>query len=337
LDGSGAPLVAVTIHIAVRGITRTLPVVAGPDGRFEAIFQPLGTEGGLYQISAGHPALPMPPAQDEFRLLGLALTPLPSVTVAEGGTTEADVTVANRTDIPLTGLTAEVITAHPSLAVSATLTTNTLAGSAQIGLRVSVTAVNTSAVESNVNIRVRSAEGVEAILTTRVRQEIRVPRLVATPVRLDAAMVRGRQTPVAFSIRNEGGIDTGPLSIAIAPAPWLSLSSPALLQSLPPLTLRRTSRQYRLTLQLQSLQKDVGDIEAECRRDEDVLRELELKDAAAAGGSVQVRVLLRCCSLVQHDIHSVQQAEAQLLLSSRRIRPLNQLGAHASQPINAPR
>ena len=41
-------------------------------------------------------------------------------------------------------------------------------------------------------------------------------------------------------------------------------------------------------IQLQSLQKDVGDVEAECRRDEDVLRELELKDAAAAGGSVQV-------------------------------------------------
>jgi len=234
LDGSPASLVGVTIHIAVRGITRTLPVVAGADGRFEATFQPLGTEGGLYQISAGHPSLPMPPAQDEFRLLGLALTPLPSLTVAEGGTTEVDVTVANRTDIALTGLTAEVVTAHPSLSVSAALTTNVLGGSAQIALRVTVTAVNTSAVESNVNIRVRSAEGAEAILTTRVRQEIRVPRLVATPVRLEAAMVRGRQTPVAFSIRNEGGLDTGPLSIAIAPTPWLSLSSPALLQSLPP-------------------------------------------------------------------------------------------------------
>jgi hypothetical protein len=234
LDGSPAPLVGVTIHIAVRGITRTLPVVAGPDGRFEAVFQPLGTEGGLYQISAGHPSLPMPPTQDEFRLLGLALTPLPSMTVAEGGTTEVDVTVANRTDIPLTGLTTEVITAHPSLSVSASLTTNVLAGSSQIGLRVSVTAVNTSAVESNVSLRVRSAEGVEAILTTRVRQEIRVPRLVATPVRLDVAMVRGRQTPVAFTVRNEGGLDTGPLSIAIAPTPWLSLASPALLQSLPP-------------------------------------------------------------------------------------------------------
>jgi hypothetical protein len=41
-------------------------------------------------------------------------------------------------------------------------------------------------------------------------------------------------------------------------------------------------------VQLQQLQKEVGEVEAECRRDEDVLRDLQLKDAAAAGGSVQV-------------------------------------------------
>jgi len=32
----------------------------------------------------------------------------------------------------------------------------------------------------------------------------------------------------------------------------------------------------------------VEEVEAECRRDEDALRDLQLKDAAAAGGSVQV-------------------------------------------------
>ncbi len=41
-------------------------------------------------------------------------------------------------------------------------------------------------------------------------------------------------------------------------------------------------------VQLQALQKNVGDVEAECRRDEDVLRDFQLRDAAAAGGSVQV-------------------------------------------------
>jgi hypothetical protein len=83
-------------------------------------------------------------------------------------------------------------------------------------------------------------------------------------------------------------------------------------------------------VQLQALQKEVGDIEAECRRDEDVLRDLELKDAAAAGGSVQVPFRVLCCLFSQCIKHvSPPQAEAQFLLSSRRIRPLNQLGSNA--------
>ena len=45
-------------------------------------------------------------------------------------------------------------------------------------------------------------------------------------------------------------------------------------------------------VQLQALQTDVGNIESECRRDEDALRDFELKDAAASVGSVQVLTLL---------------------------------------------
>ena len=48
--------------------------------------------------------------------------------------------------------------------------------------------------------------------------------------------------------------------------------------------------------QLQALQRQVADMEAECRRDE---WDLKLKDAAAAGGSVQVPALLPCCPCVQ--------------------------------------
>jgi hypothetical protein len=47
-------------------------------------------------------------------------------------------------------------------------------------------------------------------------------------------------------------------------------------------------------VQLQQLQKEVEEVEAECRRDEDALRDLQLKDAAAAGGSVQVSAQPRC-------------------------------------------
>lgn len=82
-------------------------------------------------------------------------------------------------------------------------------------------------------------------------------------------------------------------------------------------------------VQLQALQKDVGEVEAECRRDEDALRDLQLRDAAAAGGSVQVPQCSRAPSVASFSIHFIPQAEAQLLLSSRRVRPLNQLGANA--------
>jgi hypothetical protein len=83
-------------------------------------------------------------------------------------------------------------------------------------------------------------------------------------------------------------------------------------------------------MQLQALQNSVGEIAAACRREEDMLRDLELKDAAAAGGSVQVLAFpRRCVSFPKYNGHLDLQAEAQLLLSSRRIRPLNQLGANA--------
>lgn len=234
LDGSPAPFAAVTIHVQVRGIRRTLSVVTGADGRFNAVFQPLPTEGGLYQIAAGHPGVEVPAVQDEFRLLGLALAPLPSLSVNEGESTSAEVRIENRTDVPLTGLVAEVVTAHESLAVTATLSTNRLAGSASATLLLDVATIDTSAIESTVSIRIRTTEGASASLNTRVRQVIRVPRLVATPVSLEAAMVRGRQTPVAFVLRNEGGLDTGPLTLSVASTPWLALSSPAQLESLPP-------------------------------------------------------------------------------------------------------
>lgn len=232
--GVPAPLAAVSIHVVVRGVTRTLPVVSGPDGRFEAVFQPLPTEGGVYRISAAHPGMPVPAAQDEFRLLGLVVAPLAGLTVPEGGTVQAEVQVQNRSDVELTGLTAEVVTLHPSLRAVATLTAARLAGDGSVGLRLEVSTVDTSAVESNLGIRVRSAEGAEGFLTVRVRQEVRVPRLVAVPGSLDVAMVRGRQTPVAFTVRNDGGLDTGPLRIDLPSSPWLALSSPAQLASLAP-------------------------------------------------------------------------------------------------------
>ena len=233
-DGSPARTAAVNVFVMVRGTTRTLPVVSGLDGRFEVLFQPLATEGGLYQISAAAPGVPVPAAQDEFRLLGMTTTPLPRLTVAEGEVVEGEVTVENRTDLPLSGLVAEVVRQHPSLNATVSLAGNALVGGGSVGLTLRVATVDTSAVESDVVIRVRSAEGAEVTFTTRVRQEIRVPRLVSVPGSLNVAMVRGRQTPVTVTLRNEGGLETGPLKVQLPQTPWLSLSSPSVMDSVAP-------------------------------------------------------------------------------------------------------
>jgi hypothetical protein len=233
-SGLPAAQVPVSVHVSVRNLNRILPAVSGPDGRFQILFQPLPSEGGRYDIAAAHPGAPRPTPQDQFRLIGLAVVPLPRVVVNETSSVRASTTVENRTDIPLSQISAEVVTNHPSLRVRPSLSSPDLPGDGQLLLHLDIDALDTSATESSVTIRIRSAEGAESILTTRVRQEIRVPRLVATPGSLNTAMVRGRQTPVAFQLRNNGGIESGPVRVDLPPAPWLALSSPALIPSLPP-------------------------------------------------------------------------------------------------------
>lgn len=233
-DGSPAPLAAATIHVALRGTTRTLPVIAGPDGAFTAVFQPLPTEGGLYRIAASFPGQPMPAAQDEFRLLGIAINPIQRPTVNEGTSIQVSTLIRNLTDIALGGLTAEVVQIHPSLKATPSLAATSLAGDGTVQLTIDISTVDTSAIESDLGIRIRTAEGPEAMIVTRVRQEVRVPRLVATPANLAAAMVRGRQTPLAISLRNDGGLDSGPLSVLLPATGWMSLSSPSTINSLPP-------------------------------------------------------------------------------------------------------
>jgi CARDB/Domain of unknown function DUF11 len=236
LAGGSQPAanVPVTVFVAVRGIQRQFNVVTGPDGKFTADFHPLPTEAGDYTLAASYPNLPMPAVQDTFTLTGFGITPVGLVTVVQNSSVSLTTRVNNMSEVALAGLTAEVVTNHPSLNVTASLGTNRLAGDGSITLAVAVTALNTSAEQSTVQIRVTSQEGASADLWFPVRQSLLLPQLAAAPGSLNATMLRGGQTPVAFTVANSGGADTGPLGVLLPQAPWLSLASPALLASLPP-------------------------------------------------------------------------------------------------------
>jgi hypothetical protein len=85
-----------------------------------------------------------------------------------------------------------------------------------------------------VALRVTSQEGVTNTLTFRVRQQLLLPKLVATPASLNGAMLRGGQTLATFTLANAGGAETGPLSLLAPNQPWISISSPAHLDTLAP-------------------------------------------------------------------------------------------------------
>jgi len=232
--GGAAAFVPVTVHIEVRGIHRTLDVVTDGNGRFNAVFTPLPTEAGHYHIAASYPGLPMPAAQGDFVLLGFQINPVGLITVVQGSSTTNSTLINNLSEVPLTGLTVEVVTNHHSLSVSASLDTNNLAGNGQATLTFVVTTVDSSAIQSPVVLQVTSAEGASETLVVTVRQQLLTPTLAATPSSLASGMVRGRQTTTTFKVTNNGGIDTGHLEILTPNVPWLSVTAPAQIDSLPP-------------------------------------------------------------------------------------------------------
>ena len=236
LGGSGLPaaFVPVTIHIQVRGTDRTVTVLTAADGSFTNLFQPLPNEAGVYQISAALPAVTSPPAQDSFTLIGMSVALVSLVDMTEGTSVTNSTTLNNLSDIPLTGLTVTVKTNQPNLVVSASISTNTLAGFANASLNFTINALNASVFQSPVILHVTSAEGATADLTILVRVEALRPNLVVSPPSLHGAMQRGAQTPVAFTVANQGGVATGPLQISAPSVPWLSLASASQLPPLAP-------------------------------------------------------------------------------------------------------
>ncbi len=236
LGGTGQPAanVPVTVYLAVRGIQRSFEALTDANGNFTSVFEPLPTEAGHYLVAAAFPGQPMPAAQDQFILLGMQIAPIGLVQVTQDSSVSGTTQIANLSEVPLTGLSVQVVTNHPSLAVTANLSTNRLEGDGEITLGYAVTALDTSAAESGVVLRVSSDEGVTNTVTFRVRQQLLLPQLAATPSALNGAMLRGRQTIVTFTLVNNGGAETGPVDLLAPNLPWLSISSPAHLDTLAP-------------------------------------------------------------------------------------------------------
>ncbi len=233
--GQAAGSSLVSIHIRVKDTVRTIAAITDSQGRFNAVWQPLPGEAGLYGISAGHPGEPAPTAQDHFRLLGLRAAPAqPSVRLSEGSSVGGNLRLENLSDVPLTGLRAEVLNRPPNVSATITLESDTLAGQGTLQLGYGISATDASFTGGFIQVRVTSVEGAELLIPVRVDIDALVPRLVALPGRLAGGMQRGVSRTVSFTVLNNGGLATGPVNVSLPPLPWMSLVSPNPIPSLAP-------------------------------------------------------------------------------------------------------
>ncbi|MBI5386506.1 MAG: DUF11 domain-containing protein, partial [Verrucomicrobia bacterium] len=226
--GSSQPAagVPVSVHVTVRGTRRIYSAYTDDSGNFSMPFWPLPNEAGNYSIGAAHPGDATAPVQDTFSLLGMKLssTSVP-VRVLEGTTVTGAVQVVNLGDAALNGLAAGIVGGVGNLNVNLSLSATSVGARGRVPLTYVISANDLSQLRTEVRLRVTSSEGPVAEGSLYVGLEPQRSRLVAFPDRLEAAMPIGGQQRVEFTVVNQGGATSGPVTVSVPNQPWLSVAS----------------------------------------------------------------------------------------------------------------
>jgi hypothetical protein len=230
-SGQPAANVPVAVQILVDGTERTLTATTDAQGDYSTTFQPLANEAGDYAITAGYPGAPLGTTQAQFQIVGISATP-PNATlqVVPDTPLTGQFTLTNMTDAPLSGITATAESGPAGLSVQLN-TPQTLWPSGQATLSYSFTATG-AAGTGVVVIHITSSEGAVCDIPVAVQILSLSPQLSANPGFLNTGMVVGQQTLVSFQVTNGGGAPSGPISVLLPNASFLSLASAATMPSL---------------------------------------------------------------------------------------------------------
>ncbi|MCL2709346.1 MAG: FG-GAP-like repeat-containing protein [Planctomycetaceae bacterium] len=233
MTGTGLPATysAVDIHITVRGFVRVVRVTTDNEGNFSTTFTPLPGEGGRYTVFACHPRISSLPAQCTFDLIGMpAENVTSSLKITEGSSQSGSLTLRNPADVPLTGVTAEILHMPDNLHVTFSFGEDfdgTLASLGTLALTFFVEALDASVSSGTFTIRIASEETESFDLSISFQIDAAVPRLQADTSRVEAGMVRGKQSLVSFEVANIGGLAADEIEVMLPRADWLSLASPS--------------------------------------------------------------------------------------------------------------
>ena len=233
-SGAPVPNAPVDIRLRVQGTRRVLRAQTNGAGQFNYLFNPLMQEAGIYTVGADHPAIPVDTTQDTFTLYGMAMSPTArQLSLVAGTMVVGQAQIRNLGDTTLSGIThsIESLPANLTLQVQGPTSLPAL-GTATVNY--SIIAADAFVMQATPIIRFSSSEGAMATLALPLSVREQFPRLEANPGTLASPMVRGERRYVQFSVTNVGGAPTGPLTIQLPTAPWLSLSVPLTIASLQP-------------------------------------------------------------------------------------------------------
>ncbi|MFM7076357.1 MAG: hypothetical protein ACKO3G_09865, partial [Planctomycetaceae bacterium] len=226
---TGAPAagVAVTVRVGLRGTRRVIEATTDASGAFAVTFQPLPQEAGQYSLAADHPAVAIDTPQDGFVIHGLrAEFAGYRLSVVPGTPETRSITLANLGDLPLTGLTVEVLGAPTNLEVTTSSATTIPAGGT-IPFAFTVAASATTPATGTPVLRLTTAEGATIDFPLAVTVRPLTPRFLASPGFLSRGMVRGETTTVSFDVVNSGGAPAADVRVLLPDVPWMRVVAPA--------------------------------------------------------------------------------------------------------------
>ncbi|MBI1317628.1 MAG: PKD domain-containing protein [Candidatus Hydrogenedens sp.] len=225
--GSQVPFVPVLVEVTLRGITRTIPVTTGSDGRFDVAFEPLPTEAGRYSITAHHPGVPKGPEQDTFTLNLMRIAyDGHIVSLSPGLSTKLTVQATNLGETALSNVNVSVQDVPDGITAQASITA-TIGPNSSVPLEISLLAPTASDASGVMQVVVQSTQGVGTTMFLPYQVLDGVPNFTIEPSVLLAGAVPGEQTIFAFDVANIGGGTAENFTVVAPDLPWVSTVAPA--------------------------------------------------------------------------------------------------------------
>jgi hypothetical protein len=211
------------VWLSIDGTSRNLTVFTDGSGNGTAYFTPLPVEVGLVKYGFGLPGEGQPAPVGSFTIIGMNLSAQSeSPQLVVGAPQTNTLLLNNLTAVPLTGITATVLSAPANVNVQVSVP-SVLPSNGAVQTTYIIEATSTSQTQVTFSIEYNSAQG--ATVTLPFTATVSPPRaqLATTPASLVGAMINGTQTLVTFTLTNFGGAPSGPIQVNLPAAPWLSL------------------------------------------------------------------------------------------------------------------